>query len=419
MNVNRGAAAIDHTASHRSTEPVQRLAGREDTTALPRHVVLLFATACGLSVANIYFADPLLDAMARDFAISPATIGIVVTVTQIGYALGLIFLVPLGDLLDRRKLVVTQALLSSVALITVGVAPNAPTLLVAMVAVGVLAVVVQVLVAFAATLAGSAERGGVVGRVTSGVVIGILLARFASGLLTDWGGWRLVYLTSAGLTLVMAGLLYRVLPNDAQKEPESYAELLRSLIGLFREEPLLRARAGLALLIFAAISILWATLALPLSAPPFSVSHTVIGSFGLAGIAGALGASQAGRLADRGLHQRTTGLALGLLLSAWLPIALMNFSLWMLLVGVVMLNFAVQAVHVTNQSLVFAIRPEARSRLVGGYMTFYSIGCAAGAIASTATYAAFGWLGVCSLGAGVSLAALLLWIATLNDSKTQ
>jgi predicted MFS family arabinose efflux permease len=383
------------------------------SSAVPRHVLLLFASACGLSVANIYFAHPLLDEMARDLAISSASIGIVITGTQIGYALGLIFIVPLGDLLDRRRLVVGQTALSSLALIVVGFAPTAAVLLVGMAAVGLFAVAVQSIVAFAASIAAPAERGRVVGVVTSGVVVGILLARFVSGFLADLGGWRSVYLTSSGLTLVMAGLLSRRLPRPAKDAvPPSYPDLIRSMIMLFREEPILRVRAVLALLIFATFNVLWAPLVLPLVAPPYSLSHAEVGLFGLAGVDGALGAGQAGRLADRGFAQRTTGLSLGLMLAAWLPIAFLGVSLWALVAGVVMLDFGIQAVHVTSQSMLFALRPEASSRLVGGYMTFYSVGSAVGAIASTAAYAHAGWGGVCALGATISLVALLFWAGT-------
>ncbi len=404
-----GSEPADHTGA--AMEPVPS-AGQ-----LPARVVLLFAVACGLSVANIYYAQPLLDAMARDFAVAPASIGIVVTMTQIGYALGLIFIVPLGDLLDRRRLIVGQAALSALALIAVGWAPTAITLLAAMMAVGLLAVVVQVLVAFAATLAAPEERGSVVGRVTSGVVIGILLARFVSGTVADVAGWRSVYLASALLTLVMAGCLLRVLPRHvAAVAAPSYPQLLRSMVGLFRDEPILRVRATLALLIFAAFSALWTAMVLPLSAPPFSLSHTQVGLFGLAGAAGALAAGRAGRLADRGLAQWTTGIALTLMLLAWIPVALMGVSLWILMVGIVVLDFSLQAVHVTNQSLIFAVRPEARSRLVGGYMVFYSIGSACGSIASTMIYAWAGWLGVCGLGATISAVALLFWAATRHPT---
>jgi len=385
---------------------------------LPRTVALLFAFASALSVANIYYAQPLLAAMADDFGIRPAAIGVVVTVTQIGYASGLLFIVPLGDLLDRRRLIVGQGLLSSAALLIVAFAPTSGVLLAGMLAVGLLAVVVQILVAFAATLASEDERGRVVGAVTSGIVLGILLARFVSGVLADLGGWRAVYLASAALTLLMAGVLARVLPKHTKPlDPPSYPSLLRSVFVLFMEEPLLRVRAGFALLIFATFSILWTSMVLPLSAPPFSLSHAEVGAFGLAGVAGALGAARAGRLADRGLGQWTTGVPLVLMLVSWIPIALLGSSLWSFVLGIVVLDFAIQAVHVTNQTLIFAVRPEAHSRLVGGYMVFYSIGSATGSLASTLVFARAGWLGVCLLGAATSSLALLLFVLTRRVAR--
>jgi len=390
-------------------------AAEEGKAGLPRLTALIFAVACGLSVANVYFAHPLLDAIARDFAIDPASVGIVVTVTQIGYALGLFFIVPLGDLFDRRKLVAVQAVLSALALVLVGLSPNAAVLLASLAAVGLLAVVVQVLVAYAADLAAPQERGRAVGTVTSGVILGILLARFVSGLVADFAGWRSVYLVSAVLTLVMAAILFRVLPRHEARRPlTSYARLLGSVPRLFVEEPLLRVRAALAMLIFASFNVLWAPLVLPLAAPPFSLSHTEIGLFGLAGVAGALGARWTGMLVDRGQGQLVTGLSLLLMAAAWLPIAFMGSSLWLLVLGIVMLDLAIQAVHVTNQSLIFARRPDARSRLVGGYMIFYSLGSALGSIASTMTYGAWGWTGVCLLGAGIGLVALAFWSATVR-----
>jgi predicted MFS family arabinose efflux permease len=379
---------------------------------------LVFAVACGLSVANVYFAHPLLDAMAQDFAIAPASVGIVVTVTQIGYALGLFFIVPLGDLFDRRKLIAGQAVLSTVALIAVGIAPNAAMLLASLAIVGLLAVVVQVLVAYAADLAVPSERGRAVGTVTSGVILGILLARFVAGVVADVAGWRWVYVISAALTLIMAVVLYLILPRHEAERPHTYyPRLLGSVVLLFVQEPLLRVRAILAMLIFASFNVLWAPLVLPLSAAPFSLAHTEIGLFGLAGVAGALGARWTGGLVDRGRGQLVTGLSLLLMIAAWLPIAFMGLSLWLLVAGIVMLDLAIQAIHVTNQSLIFARRPDARSRLVGGYMIFYSLGSALGSIASTMVYAAMGWSGVCMLGAGIGLMALLFWALTLRVGR--
>lgn len=386
---------------------------RSPRSAIPRYVPLLFAIACGLAVANIYYAQPLLDAIADEFRIPHSSAGIVITITQACYALGLLLLVPLGDLLNRRSLIAGQMLLSVLALIVVGTASSSIVLFIGMAIVGLLAVVTQTLVAFAATLAAPAERGRVVGLVTSGIVIGILLARTFAGLLTDLAGWRSVYIVSAGLSLLMAGVLFRVLPHDEhERESLSYLQLLRSTLTLFLQERVLRIRAALALMIFTAFSILWTSLVLPLSAPPLSLSHTAIGAFGLAGAAGALAAARAGRLADLGLGQRTTGAALILLLVSWLPISYTEHSLWALIAGILLLDLAVQAVHVTNQSMILSVRPEARSRLTAGYMIFYSIGSATGSIASTTIYEHMGWNGVCLLGAVVSALALLFWALT-------
>lgn len=380
---------------------------------ISRNVALLFSIACGIVVANIYYAQPLLDAISNEFGISHSFVGVVITITQIFYALGLLLLVPLGDLLNRRWLIAGQMLLSVLALIVVGTATSSMVLFIGIAVVGFLAVVTQTLVAFAATLAAPVERGRVVGVVTSGIVIGILLARTFAGLLMDLAGWRSVYLVSAVLTLIMACVLFRVLPHyEHKRESLSYLQLIRSMFTLFAQERTLRIRAALAMMIFTAFSILWTSLVLPLSAPPFSLSHTAIGAFGLAGVAGALAAARAGRLADRGLGQKTTGVALILLLISWLPISYVQHSLLALIVGIILLDLAVQAVHVTNQSMILTLRPEARSRLTAGYMIFYSIGSATGSIASTSIYAYFGWNGVSLLGAIVSALALLFWSLT-------
>ncbi|QCI67243.1 MFS transporter [Phreatobacter stygius] len=384
-----------------------------EAAALSRTVALLFAVASGLAVANVYFAHPLLDRMAEDFAISHGAIGLVMTMTQVGYGLGLLLIVPLGDLLDRRRLIVGQSVASAAVLLVVATASNATVFFAALAVMGLLAVVTQVLVAFAAGLARPDERGQVVGVVTSGIVIGILLARTVSGTLADLAGWRSVYVVSAGLTLAIALVLARVLPAETRTPAAtSYVRLIGSVFTLFAEMPVLRIRATIAMLIFAAIVTLLTPLVLPLSAPPFSLSHTQIGLFGLAGAAGALGASRAGAWADRGFAQRVSCFGLALMLAAWLPIGLMHWSLWGPIIGVVIIDFGLQAVHVTNQAMIYAERPEAQSRLTAGYMIFYSIGSALGSIASTLTYASAGWTGVSILGAAISATALVFWAAT-------
>ncbi|MFM9441322.1 MFS transporter [Streptomyces acidiscabies] len=373
---------------------------------LSRRVVLLFAVACGASVANVYFSQPLLVTMGSELAMGPGLIGSVVTLTHVGYALGLFFLVPLGDVTDRRRLIVGQLALLVVALGVVATARTAVILLVGMAATGLLAVVTQTLVAFAASLAPEGGRGRVVGLVTGGVVVGILLARTVSGVLADLAGWRSVYAASAGCVAVLALVLYRVLPGGADAPGLPYGQLLRSTVSLFARERLLRVRALYGLLVFAAFSTLWSSLALPLSSLP----HSAVGALGLVGVVGALAAGVAGRLNDRGLSRWTTGIALALLGVSWLPLAFTRSSLWALAVGVVLLDLAVQALHVTNQTLIYAAHPDAGSRVIGGYMIFYSIGSGTGALAATSLYAVGGWGAVCVLGAVFSGLGLVVWV---------
>lgn len=386
-------------------------------TSMSRNVSLLFAAACGMSVANIYFAQPLLDQLSSEFDIDYSIIGIVITITQIFYGLGLILLVPLGDFLNQRLLIIGQMLLSIIVLVIVGTASNSTILFAGMALVGLLAVVTQTLVAFAASMAAPAERGRVVGIVTSGIVVGILLARSFAGILTDVAGWRSVYLVSAALMLFMVCMFFRVLPQiERDVKSLSYPQLLKTVFILFKQERILRIRSVLALLIFADFSILWTSLVLPLSTPPLSLTHSAIGALGLVGVAGALSAARAGKLADKGYGQRTTGIALTLLLISWLFISYTEQSLLALVIGIVLLDLAVQAIHVTNQTMILPLRPEARSRLTAGYMVFYSIGSASVSIASTQVYAHYGWIGVCLLGVSVSALALLFWLVTRRDT---
>ncbi|MGW6282235.1 MFS transporter [Kribbella sp. NPDC055071] len=362
------------------------------------------AMAAGIAVANVYFAQPLLVTMGADLGIAASTVGAFVTVTQLGYGLGLFFLVPVGDRLDRGRLIRVQFVLLAAALLLVGVARNAAFLLIGLAAVGGLAVVTQSLVAFGASLSPPAERGRTVGTITSGIVIGILLARTAAGLLTDLAGWRSVYLISAGLSLLIAATLFRAPPQP--KTNLSYGALLRSTVELWRDEPLFRASAIRAFFIFGSFSTLWSSVALPLTER--SLSHTEIGLFGLIGAAGALAAGPAGRLADRGHGQLVTRTASVLFATSWLLLVWTPKSLLALAIGAIVLDLAVQAVHVSNQSRIYPLRPDAGSRLIGGYMVFYSIGSGLGAIASTAVYEWAGWTGVCALGAAFALGALMM-----------
>ncbi|MBM6633278.1 MFS transporter [Leclercia adecarboxylata] len=383
-------------------------------TGVSTSLAWLFAIASGLSVANVYYAQPLLDALARDFGISHAAVGGVITATQMGCALALLFLVPLGDRVDRRRLMAMQMLALTFALVAVGMAQSTLALLAGMLAVGLLGTAMtQGLIAYAASAAAPHEQGRVVGTAQGGVFIGLLLARVFAGGVSDLAGWRGVYFCAALLMLGIAIPLWRRLPIlPPASRTLSYPRLLASMLTLLRQEKVLQVRGMLALLMFAAFNIFWSALVLPLSAPPYNFSHTLIGAFGLAGVVGALAAARAGQWADRGYARRTSGLALLMLLLAWWPLSLMQVSLWALVMGIVLLDLGGQALHVTNQSLIFRTRPDAHSRLVGLYMMFYAVGSGLGAISTTVTYARFGWQGVCLLGASVSLLALVFWWVT-------
>ena len=390
-------------------------AGSAHGVPLAPAVVWLAALASGLAVASVYYAQPLLDAIAHEFGLGRATVGAVVTWTQIGYGLGLLLLVPLGDLLDRRRLIIGQTAGSVLALAGVALAPSGWVFLGAMAAVGALAVVTQLHVAHASALADAAQRGRVVGTVTSGIITGILLARAVSGALSDVWGWRAVYAAAAAANLAVVWALLRALPPQRVRNRHMhYLALVGSLWTLWRDERVLRVRATLALLAFMAMTVLWTPMVLALRTPPHALSHTEVGLFGLAGVCGALGATRAGRWADRGLAQRTTGAALLLMLLSWAAAAWLPHSLWALIAAVLVLDFGLQAVHVSNQSLIYRVRPEAQSRLAAAYMVCYSIGCALGSIGSTLAYDRAGWLGVCALGASISAAALAWWALTLR-----
>ncbi|WP_254068896.1 MFS transporter [Streptomyces sp. TM32] len=392
-----------------------------DTSAtgpgLGRGTLLLMSVATGLSVAGNYFAQPLLDVIGRDLHLSAAVAALVVTVAQVGFGLGLLLLVPLGDLLERRRLAVTLTAATAVFLTVTASAPNAALLLTGTALTGLTSVAAQVVVPYAATLAAPAERGRTVGTVMTGLLLGILLARTAAGLLAEVGGWRTVYWVNAALMLLMAVLLRLRLPTLRTPAGLRYPALLRSMLALFGQEPVLRWRAALGALTFAGFSVLWTALAFLMSGPSYGWQESAIGLLGLVGAAGSLSASAAGRLADRGLVHHVSGAGALLLLGSWALLAAGGagggWSLAALLAGVIVLDLSVQAMHISNQHLVYAVRPEARNRLNSAYMASYFAGGAVGSALTSAVWTAGGWSGVCVLGAALAAAALLVWAADL------
>ncbi|TLF82526.1 MFS transporter [Nocardia cyriacigeorgica] len=398
----------------------------------------LLALVCGVAVASIYAAQAILEPMARDLGVPAEHAGWFVAAAQLGYLTGLILLVPLGDVVaDRRRLIAAHLALIAAALIAIATAPVAWVAFTALAATGVVAVVVQTTVAYAASVSAPGERGRNIGVVTAGVVVGILGARVVTGALADLCGWRSVYGVLAGLSVALAALVLVALPSPealpshevlpspealapreapplheapppALPAPTAYRRAVAALGGLFSERNFL-AHGLIGFFLFASFGTLWSGYAMALADRPWHMSESRIGLFGVAGLVGALGAARAGRWADAGRAKTVTGVALALLIVSWAAIAQLPRSLWLLAAGVVILDFAVQAVHVSNQHALTAEYPDRVSSVIGGYMVFYALGSALGAAATTAVFGAHGWAGSCLLGAGFSACALTVW----------
>ncbi|EGK2333386.1 MFS transporter [Salmonella enterica] len=379
------------------------------THGLSPALIVLMSVATGLAVASNYYAQPLLDTIAHHFSLSASSAGFIVTAAQLGYAAGLLFLVPLGDMFERRTLIVSMTLLTAGGMLITASSQSLSMMILGTALTGLFSVVAQILVPLAATLATPATRGKVVGTIMSGLLLGILLARTVAGLLANLGGWRTVFWVASALMALMAVALWRGLPKLKSDTHLNYPQLLGSVFSLFIHDKLLRTRALLGCLTFANFSILWTSMAFLLAAPPFSYSEGMIGLFGLAGAAGALGARPAGGFADKGKSHLTTTFGLLLLLLSWLAIWLGHTSVLALIIGILVLDLTVQGVHITNQTVIYRLHPDARNRLTAGYMTSYFIGGAAGSLISASAWQHAGWAGVCLAGVTVALLNLLVW----------
>lgn len=389
-----------------NAEPAEHQA----TASLSPALVLLMAVATGAAVANIYYAQPLLHTLAQAFGVPSHRAAILVTVTQFGYLLGLMFLVPLGDLLERRRLVVLVTLATGAALALAGSAPSFSVFALASLAIGLTAVVAQILVPYAAHLAPAHARGRVVGRVMSGLLLGILLARTVSGAVSELWGWRSVFWLAAAAMLIQASVLAKALPEDRSEVRLSYGALLRSVLELIAHEPQLRRRMVYGALMFATFSVLWTSLPFLLARPPYNYSDAVIGAFGLAGVAGALSASYAGHLHDHGKGRAATGIFIAMVAVAFALMGMWQASLLAVILGVVLLDTGVQGTQILNQSVIYGLAPEARSRITTAYMSGYFAGGAAGSAAAAYAYSAGGWTAVALLGVALPAAGLLFWL---------
>ena len=389
---------------------------RRDATSsaggVSRTLLFVLAVAGALTVANLYYSQPLLDRMRGSLGVSQHSIGVVAMMTQLGYGLGMLFVVPLGDRSERRRLIVWMTSLSAIALIGVAASPSFSVLVVASLALGIASSVPQLIVPFAASLAPANVRGRVVGTVMSGLLIGILLSRTIAGVVGGRLGWRAMYVIGAALMVVLAVVLRAALPRQEAERKIPYGELLRSLVSLVRDEPILRRHALLGGLGFAAFSVFWTTLSFHLASLPPHYGSEVVGAFGIIGVVGALAAPLVGRFADRFSPRAINGGALFVVLLSFIVFAVAPASLVMLGLGVVLLDLGVQSNHIANQTRIFGLDAARRNRLNTVYMTTYFAGGALGSWLSSVVYERAGWTGVGVLGG--SIAALALPVLALQ-----
>jgi predicted MFS family arabinose efflux permease len=376
---------------------------------LTGRLVALLTVGSGLAVASNYYVQPLLPELADAFGASSSGAGLLVTVGQVGFVVGLAFVVPLGDLVERRRLLTRVCLLTAAGLALVAAAPELAVLFPALALVGVASVAAQIFVPLAADLAPPAQRGKALGTVMGGLLVGILLARTLAGVIAELAGWRAVYGLAALSMLVLAGLCRRELPVVPPATRTSYRALLASVVALYREEPVLRRRGLYGALGFAGFSTLWTSVAFLLH-DTYGYGEATVGLFGLLGVAGALAAQVAGRVADRGWTPVATVGFFALVAVSWVVLAAGERSLVAVVAGIVLLDLGTNGAHISNQSEVYRLRPEARSRLTTGYMCLNFTGGVVGSASSAAVYDLGGWRAVCTAGLSFSLLALVAWL---------
>ncbi|CAM4088062.1 MULTISPECIES: MFS transporter [Bacillus cereus group] len=358
-------------------------------------LIILLATACGIIVANLYYAQPLIGLISNEIGLSNSSAGLIVTLTQIGYVVGLLFLVPLGDIVENKKLILILLFLSAFALISMVFVKSATLLLIASFFIGLGSVAAQVLVPLVSYLSSENARGRVVGNVMSGLLLGIMLARPISSLVADMWGWNAIFALSATVIIVLAFVLSKVLPTRKPTAKTNYIALLNSMWQLLRTTPILRRRAIYHACVFGAFSLFWTTVPLLLSSPAFHFSQTAIALYALVGITGAIAAPIGGRLADLGWTRPATGIALTIvIISLLLPLFIQSsspFGIAVLVIAAILLDMGVSANLVLSQRLIFSLSPEIRSRLNGLFMAIFFLGGAVGSFIGGWAYALGGW----------------------------
>lgn len=370
--------------------------------------IMTIATA--VVVANLYYNQPLLEDIGRTFHTTRAKVGKVSMLTQVGYATGMFFLVPLADMVKRKRLMLIVFAFILISLIVTALAPSIDLLIIASFFLGASSMIPQLLVPMAAHLANPAERGKKIGVIMSGLLIGILLSRTFSGYIGAYFGWRAVYYIAAGMMLLMWLMIGFFLPEVEPEYKGSYKKLMSSLVQLVKEEPKLRLAALRGALCFACFSAFWTTIVFLLK-QNFNMGSGVAGEFGLVGAFGALAAGLMGRLSDKMDAYKLSGITLLLVLLSFVIFYFSAHSIAGLVIGVIVLDMGVQATHISNQSIIFALRPEARNRINTIYMVTYFIGGALGTFVATGLWKNYQWDGVCITGGAIALVTLIIHFA--------
>lgn len=379
---------------------------------LSRTDVGFMAVCTGLIVANLYYCQPLIILIAKEFSIPENIAGRVTYLTQAGYAIGMFFMVPLGDKLERKKQILVTTLAAVAALFLAATATNFVTLQIASFLIGASSIVPQLILPLSATMASPEQRGKVIGTIMSGLLLGILLSRTISGFIGEWLGWRGMFWIATGLCLVIALVIQRKFPINAPDFKGTYKQLLASLFTLIKEQPMLREATLINALSFAQFGAFWTTMVLLLSGEPFNFNSATIGLFGIVGASGALAAPLVGKMGDTGNPRKVIGYGLFFLLLSFVVFYFSSESVVGILIGIVFIDVGLQSVHISNQTRVYALLPEARNRMNTVYMSFSFLGTALGS--------AFGlWLWDCGRwevfsigGAVLSIASIVVYLAT-------
>ena len=391
---------------------------RNEPATIDKRLVFIMAVACALAVANLYYIQPMLAAMAQGFSVSVSQIGFVATMGQVGYAVGLLLIIPLGDKYNQRKLIVGMLVAVTIALIAMAASPSVLIVTIASFLVGLTTVVPQLIIPYAANLAPENARGQVIGTVMSGLLIGILLARTLSGFVAASLGWRAMYWIAAAIMILLALLLRLLLPNDhSQKGTMSYPQLLRSLWGLMRNEPVLREVSIFGAMAFGAFSAFWVTLSFLLETPPYHFGSEVAGLFGLVGMAGALAATVVGKIADRRDPRFANGITLAISLVSFVLMWIAGQWLWGLIIGTVLLDLGTQGNQVTSQSRIYSLGSGARNRLNTVYMFCYFVGGSLGSLLATIGWGIDQWTGVSIVACAFIVIALAVFVLNTKNMR--